>query len=78
MVAIDLRTKGGQQTGRGFQVFHAQRQAVQEAQRVARHHRLFGGARFGAGPLERGGGHGVDVGVDCLDARNARLQQFHR
>ncbi|KXT23989.1 hypothetical protein AYO32_11305 [Streptococcus pneumoniae] len=49
-----------------------------EGQRVAGHHRLFGGARLDAGAVESGGGAGVDIGVDRRDARDARLQQFDR
>ncbi len=63
IVAKQLRAVGGEDACGFFQVLDPDRQTMQQTQRLALHHGLFGLHRFLPRPLEAGCGEGVDLWV---------------
>jgi hypothetical protein len=75
---MDERSEGCGQTGGFRQILHADRQAVQGAERLALHHGVFGALGGFSSALEITGDNGVQVRIEIFNARNTRVEQFDR
>ncbi len=57
---------------------HSQRESMEDAERCAAQHRLFGVLGLDARPLEASRRNRIHRGIDRLDLRYASVEQFNR
>ncbi|RMP20844.1 hypothetical protein ALQ25_05608 [Pseudomonas coronafaciens pv. atropurpurea] len=77
VVAEQWRAVGGEYFCGFFQVLDADWQTMQQAQRFALHHRLFGADSLASGAVKAGRGKGVDFRIEGLDALDTGVEQLH-
>ena len=76
MILVDQAAIGGLEAGRVREIFHADRQAVQDAEIIASDDGLLGIARRLARDLLVERDHGVDRAVRRPDAHEATVEQL--